>query len=108
LGAVGLAWFLLPGGGFIAWNVIVVPLNREILDNDLAPAYIGARIGIEQGWSHLYSLVLGQPGLNVVVIGGELGWPLSPLPSLIGLAVWLVFMAIPPRPAAHAVGASSS
>jgi hypothetical protein len=58
LGAVGLAWFLLLGGGFIAWNVIVVPLNKEILDNDLTLAYIGARIGIEHGWSHLYSLSL--------------------------------------------------
>lgn len=58
MGAVGLAWFLLLGGGFIAWNVIVVPLNREILDNDLTPAYIGARIGIEHGWSHLHALSL--------------------------------------------------
>jgi hypothetical protein len=45
-------------GGFIAWNVIAVPLSREILDNDLTLAYIGARIGIEHGWSHLYSLSL--------------------------------------------------
>jgi hypothetical protein len=58
VGAVGLGWFLLLGGGFIAWNVIVVPLNREILDNDLTLVYIGARIGIEHGWSHLYALSL--------------------------------------------------
>jgi hypothetical protein len=58
IGAVGFGWFLLLGGGFIAWNVIVVPLHREILDNDLTLAYIGARIGIEHGWSHLYSLSL--------------------------------------------------
>jgi hypothetical protein len=45
-------------GGFIAWNVIFVPLSREILDNDLTLAYIGARIGIEHGWTHLYSLSL--------------------------------------------------
>jgi len=35
-----------------------VPLTQEILDNDLTLAYIGARIGIEHGWSHLYSLSL--------------------------------------------------
>lgn len=46
------------GGAFIAWFVIAVPLSREILDNDLTLAYIGARIGIEHGWSHLYSLSL--------------------------------------------------
>ena len=46
------------GGAFIAWFVIAVPLRREILDNDLTLAYIGARIGIEHGWSHLYSLNL--------------------------------------------------
>jgi Glycosyltransferase family 87 len=58
IGAVGLAWFLVLGGGFIAWSVIVFPLHREILDNDLTLAYVGARIGIEHGWSHLYSLSL--------------------------------------------------
>jgi hypothetical protein len=35
-----------------------VPLSREILDNDLTLVYIGARIGIEHGWSHIYSLPL--------------------------------------------------
>jgi Glycosyltransferase family 87 len=58
LGGVGLAWFLLLGGAFTAWYVIAVPLRREILDNDLTLAYIGARIGIEHGWSLLYSLSL--------------------------------------------------
>jgi len=58
VGAVGLGWFLVLGGGFIAWSVIVFPLHRQILDNDLTLAYIGARIGIEHGWSHLYSLSL--------------------------------------------------
>ena len=58
LGAVGLGWFLVLVGGFVAWFVVVLPLHREILDNDLTLAYIGARIGIEHGWSHLYSLSL--------------------------------------------------
>ncbi len=34
----------------------MVPLRREILDNDLTLIYIGARIGIEHGWTHIYSL----------------------------------------------------
>jgi hypothetical protein len=34
--------------------------------------------------------------LLVVAVGGELAWPLTPLPILIGLAVWLVYMALPP------------
>jgi hypothetical protein len=58
LGAVGLGWFLLLGGAFIGWFVIAVPLRRQILDNDLTLVYIGARIGIEQGWNHIYSLSL--------------------------------------------------
>ena len=40
------------------WFVVVVPLSREILDNDLTLVYIGARIGLEHGWSHIYSLPL--------------------------------------------------
>ena len=58
LGLVGLAWFLILGGAFTAWYVIAVPLSREILDNDLTLVYIGARIGLEHGWSHIYSLDL--------------------------------------------------
>jgi hypothetical protein len=37
--------------------------------------------------------------LVVVAVGGELAWPLTPLPILVGLAVWLVFLALPPRTA---------
>jgi len=53
-----LAWFLILGGAFIASSVVVAPLRKEILDNDLTLAYIGARIGLEHGWSHIYSLSL--------------------------------------------------
>ncbi len=41
-----------------AWFVVVVPLRADILDNDLTLVYIGIRIGLEQGWSHIYSLPL--------------------------------------------------
>ena len=37
---------------------MVVPLQADILDNDLTLVYIGARIGLEHGWSHIYSLPL--------------------------------------------------
>jgi hypothetical protein len=40
------------------WFVVVKPLRAEILDNDLTLVYIGARIGLEHGWSHIYSLSL--------------------------------------------------
>ena len=53
-----MTWFLLLGGAFTAWLVVVVPLQREILDNDLTLVYIGARIGLEHGWSHIYALDL--------------------------------------------------
>jgi len=53
-----VTWFLLLGGAFTAWLVVVVPLQREILDNDLTLVYIGARIGLEHGWSHIYALDL--------------------------------------------------
>ncbi|HKW59409.1 MAG TPA: glycosyltransferase family 87 protein [Candidatus Dormibacteraeota bacterium] len=38
--------------------MVVVPLRADILDNDLTLVYIGARIGLEHGWSHVYSLSL--------------------------------------------------
>jgi hypothetical protein len=41
-----------------SWFVVVTPLSADILDNDLTLVYIGARIGLEQGWSHIYSLTL--------------------------------------------------
>jgi alpha-1,2-mannosyltransferase len=39
--------------------------------------------------------------LLVVVVGGELAWPLTPLPMLVGLTVWLVCMALPPTRSAQ-------
>ena len=35
-----------------------MPLRADILDNDLTLVYIGARIGLEHGWSQIYSLPL--------------------------------------------------
>jgi glycosyl transferase family 87 len=49
---------LLIAFGLTAWFVVVVPLRADILDNDLTLVYIGVRIGLEHGWSHVYSLTL--------------------------------------------------
>jgi hypothetical protein len=45
--------------------------------------------------------------LLVVVVGGELAWPLTPLPILIGLAVWLVCLALPPSPSVQPATAAA-
>ena len=37
---------------------MVLPLRADILGTDLTLVYIGVRIGIEHGWSHIYSLPL--------------------------------------------------
>ena len=34
------------------------PIHQDALDNDLTLVYIGARIGLDHGWSHVYSLGL--------------------------------------------------
>jgi hypothetical protein len=49
---------LLIAVALTGWFVVVVPLRADILDNDLTLIYIGVRIGLEQGWSHIYSLPL--------------------------------------------------
>jgi hypothetical protein len=38
--------------------VVVIPLSRDPLANDFTLVFISARIGLEQGWSHIYSLAL--------------------------------------------------
>jgi hypothetical protein len=35
--------------------------------------------------------------LLVVAVAGEFAWPLTPLPLLIGVAVWFAALATPPR-----------
>jgi hypothetical protein len=92
------------GGAFTAWLVVVVPLQKEILDNDLTLVYIGARIGLEHGWTHVYALDLqhqlfAQLRPNAAFNDGErflspppVAWLLVPL-TVLGAAgvvyVWL-------------------
>jgi hypothetical protein len=45
--------------------------------------------------------------LLVVVAGGELAWPLTPLPILVGLAVWLLCLALPPTRSARPAPAAA-
>jgi hypothetical protein len=58
LAYAGLAWFLFIALALTGYFVVVVPLRGDILDNDLTLVFIGARIGLEHGWSHVYSLAL--------------------------------------------------
>lgn len=44
-------------GAITAWWVFT-PIRQDPLDNDLTLVYIGARIGLEHGWAHAYSLGL--------------------------------------------------
>jgi hypothetical protein len=57
LGLAALAWFLVLGAAVTGWWVLQ-PVLRDATDSDLTLVYIGARIGLEQGWSHIYSLNL--------------------------------------------------
>src|SRR4029079_7415946 len=55
LGLVGLAWLLILAAGVTGWWVMQ-PALRNPADSDLSLVVIGARIGLEHGWSHIYSL----------------------------------------------------
>ncbi len=73
---------------FTGYYVVVVPLRADILGNDLTLIYIGARIGLEHGWSHVYSLDLQHPLFthlrpHAVFHTGE--WFISPPPY-----AWLI------------------
>jgi hypothetical protein len=68
--------------------VVVVPLRADILDNDLTFVYIGARIGLEHGWSHIYSLALQHElfaQLRPHAVFNDDEWFVSPPPF-----AWLV------------------
>lgn len=98
LGTAGLAWFFVCAIAFTAYNVVFVPLHKEILANDLTLVYIGARVGLEHGWNNLYSLTL-QHELFVrlrpdqVFHTGE--WFISPPPY-----AWLIAPLVPLGPEA--------
>jgi hypothetical protein len=95
---------LLIAIAFTGWFVIVVPLRADFLDNDLTLVYMAARIGVEHGWSHIYSLPLQQqtfselrPGVSWhsgrwFVAAPPYAWLLGPLVPLGpggAVAIWL-------------------
>ena len=68
--------------------MVVVPLRADILDNDLTFVYIGLRIGLEHGWSHIYSLSLQHQlfaELRPHAVFNDDEWFVSPPPF-----AWLV------------------
>ena len=76
--------------------MIWVPLHREILANDLTLVYIGARTGLDHGWTNLYSLGLqhqlfAQLRPHQVFHTGE--WYISP-----PIYAWLVIPLVPLGP----------
>lgn len=75
-----------------------MPLHKEILANDLTLVYVGARVGLEHGWTNLYSLTLqhqlfAQLRPNQLFHTGE--WFISPPPY-----AWLVVPFVPLGPQA--------
>ncbi len=80
------------------------PIRQDALDNDLTLVYIGARIGLEHGWSHVYSLDLQHQLFSQLRPGVRFGdgerflspppvaWLIAPL-TLVGPAaaffIWL-------------------
>lgn len=59
------------------------PVIRNPLDSDLTLVYIGARIGVEHGWNHLYSLALQHQLFEQLRPGALFNdgqWYLSPPP----------------------------
>jgi hypothetical protein len=75
-----------------------VPLHADIVGNDLTLIYVGARIGLEHGWSHVYDLSLqhqlfAQLRPHQVFHTGE--WFISP-----PVYAWLILPIIGLGPAA--------
>jgi hypothetical protein len=105
LGAAALGWFLALVAAITGWWTFE-PVVRDATDSDLTFVYMGARIGIEHGWSHIYSLDLqhqlfsqlrpGQPfGDGARFISPPpLAWLLVPLSALGPAAVFWIFLAI--------------
>jgi len=83
LGLAAFGWFLLIAGAITAWWVFT-PIRHDALDNDLTLVYIGTRIGLEHGWSHVYSLTLQHQLFSQLRPGVPFGDGerfLSPLPA---------------------------
>ena len=104
LGLAAVAWFLLLVAAITGWWVFQ-PVLRDATDSDLTLVYIGARIGLEHGWSHIYSLDLQHQLFSLLRSGATFGdgerflsppplaWLIIPLTALGPAAaywIWLV------------------
>ena len=104
LGAAALAWFLVLVAAVTGWWVFQ-PVLRDATNSDLTFVYIGARIGIEHGWSHIYSLDLQhqlfsqlRPGVTFgdgarFLSPPPLAWLVLPLAALGPVATFWIWVA---------------
>ena len=104
LGAAALAWFLVLVAAVTGWWVFQ-PVLRDATNSDLTFVYIGARIGIEHGWSHIYSLDLQhqlfsqlRPGVTFgdgarFLSPPPLAWLVLPLAALGAVATFWIWVA---------------
>jgi len=105
LGAAALAWFLTLVAAITGWWTFQ-PVVRDGTDSDLTFVYIGARIGIENGWSHIYSFDLQQQLFSLLRPGAPFGdgarfvsppplaWLVLPLSALGPKAAFWIWLAI--------------
>jgi len=87
----------LIAGAITAWWVFA-PIRHDALDNDLTLVYIGTRIGLDNGWAHIYSLDLQHQVFSQLRPGVPFGDGerfLSPPP-----AAWLLVPLTPAGPQA--------
>ena len=125
-----LAYVLGPGalsyvaqGAVIAAGLVGAYLNRgESLARLIALGLVTSALGASYWHLQDFTILLGgawlfwrsgSPAwqrwwLLVVVIGGELAWPLRPLPILVGLAVWFACLIVPARTTSRAPAMASA
>ncbi|TAN31907.1 DUF2029 domain-containing protein [bacterium] len=104
LGAAALAWFGVLAGAITAWFVFQ-PIRHDALDSDLTLVLVGIRIGLDHGWTHIYSLDLQRQAFEQLRPGALFGsgerflsppplvWLALPLSLLGGAAAFYVWTA---------------
>jgi hypothetical protein len=105
LGLFAAAWFLLVTAAVTGWWVFQ-PVLHDATDSDLTLVFLGARIGLEHGWSHIYSLDLQRQLFMELRPGAAFGegerflsppplaWLIVPLTALGPVAAYWTWVAI--------------
>lgn len=105
LGAAALAWFLAVVAAITGWWTFQ-PVLRDGTDSDFTFVYMGARLGIENGWSHIYSFDLQHQLFSQLRPGAPFGdgarfvsppplaWLVLPLSALEPTAAFWIWLAI--------------